>query len=243
MIERWHRGCDWFGTRGVPLLAPWFNVTTRVASDQPLLTFDDGPDPRTTPHLLDVLDRHQQKATFFVVGERAERFPNFVREITRRGHDIGNHSWSHAMPWRQSAAAQTADYDRTHWLLRSLVGNACVAVRPPYGMHTPALARWSRRMIQPVWLWSVMPPDYRNGCPDDRVRRDLKRSRAGDIVCLHERKRTAGLLNRYLSELPASSSNTPAISTGQTAVASQWTSANCPPSASGTNLPQLTPSE
>ena len=59
------------------------------------LTFDDGPDPENTPRLLDVLDRHRARATFFMVGERAARHPDLVRRVAAAGHEIGNHSFSH----------------------------------------------------------------------------------------------------------------------------------------------------
>ena len=245
--ERFARGCDAFGTVAVPRLSRPFAVRTHTDTNTPSLTFDDGPDPEVTPRLLRLLDACGVRAIFFVIGERAARYPSLVAQIAEAGHAVGNHSWTHAPPWRLSRRRQLVEYERTGRLLRRLTGQPSDRVRPPYGMHTPTLDGWAVRRGVVVWMWARMPPDYRSDCPNDRIAADLRRARPGEIVCLHERLRTVELVADYLASLPdgsrSRSSNTPAISTGQTAVASQWTSANIPPSLSGTNLPQLTPSE
>ncbi|MGA0619613.1 polysaccharide deacetylase family protein, partial [Ligilactobacillus salivarius] len=69
--------------------------TAPLAARQVAFTFDDGPNPDTTPLILDILDRHCVKATFFIIGIYAERHPEIVRDIAARGHTIGTHTWSH----------------------------------------------------------------------------------------------------------------------------------------------------
>ena len=199
-----HRGCDWFGDTAVGRLSRPFEVVTHQRSDRPVLTFDDGPDPESTPRLLDTLAAAGTTATWFVVGERAARHPDLIRKITAAGHTVGNHSWSHAMPWRLSPRDQWREYARTQRLIEDLIGSACDRVRPPYGMHTPAMAQWARRHRAEVWMWSRMPADYRAGCDDRRVAGMLARARAGEIVCLHEnaaaRHRTPAIVAQWLSQ-------------------------------------------
>ena len=107
-------------------------VITDVATTAPVaaLTFDDGPHPEWTPRLLDLLDRHQAKATFFMVGEMAARHPELVNRIAGAGHAIGNHSWNHpsfpAIRW----AERSRQIARCEDTIR--VCNAKL-FRPPFG--------------------------------------------------------------------------------------------------------------
>src|SRR5262245_55083639 len=94
-----------------------FRVRESPRTRSVFLTFDDGPDPDHTPRLLDVLRHHDARATFFVVGERAERHPDLVRRAVREGHAIGHHSFTHGDPARTSAAELAAEVDRTSALL------------------------------------------------------------------------------------------------------------------------------
>ena len=182
----------------MPRLAVPFEVTTRLLGQTgPVWTFDDGPHSATTPVLLDWLAERGETATFFVVGEQARRHPDLIRRIANAGHAVGNHSWSHAMPWRLRAADQRKEYDRTRQLIEDLTGQRCDRVRPPYGMHSPALAGWAAEWDAVVWIWSVMPPDYRDRSPDSAVLQDIQRTRPGQIVCLHEKLRTVRLLREW----------------------------------------------
>jgi peptidoglycan-N-acetylglucosamine deacetylase len=152
------------------------------------LTFDDGPHPRYTPELLDTLARHGVRATFFVVGRQADRYPDLVRRIAREGHDLANHSYLHAditlMPSREIAI----QVRRTQELLRRLGGRVLSCYRPPRGkLRAWKLVRlWAMGMR--VVLWQVDPRDY---APDARAvmpewfrRRPLQ---PGDVVLFHDR--------------------------------------------------------
>ena len=160
-------------------------------------TFDDGPHPATTPALLDWLAKRGETATFFVIGQHARRYPDLIRRIADAGHAVGNHSWSHVMPWRLGPNGQRDEYDRTRRLIEDLTGHRCDRVRPPYGMHSRTLAAWAAENDAAVWMWSAMPPDYRERSPDGAVLRDIDRVRNGAIICLHERLRTVRLLREW----------------------------------------------
>src|SRR5262245_55869804 len=92
----------------------------RVPIDTPVvaLTFDDGPHPLYTGQVLDVLDRFHAKATFFMMGRNVERFPTLVREVVERGHEVGNHSYSHPRLILMSPARIREEIERTDKLLR-----------------------------------------------------------------------------------------------------------------------------
>ena len=164
-------------------------VTTRIDKAGVLITLDDGPDPVTTPALLELLDRHQAKAVFFLIGNRVERWPDLAREIVRRGHVVGNHSQTHpsAMfwalgPWRMwreiNGCQQT--------LQRVLGGKAPVWFRAPVGHYNtfvhPALEVLGLRLMS--WSCRGFDGTYKNLDTVLRLlRKDLK---PGAIVLLHE---------------------------------------------------------
>jgi peptidoglycan/xylan/chitin deacetylase (PgdA/CDA1 family) len=150
------------------------------------LTFDDGPGDDHAA-LLDGLARHDARATFFFLGERAERRPEFVRAAAAAGHGVGAHGWSHADPWRMPRAALLADFARACAALEDPTGRPVRDVRPPYGHLTPALARWCRAGGRRIVLWDLMPGDFvASATPEAVALRIVRRARPGSVVVLHE---------------------------------------------------------
>ncbi|XID93022.1 polysaccharide deacetylase family protein [Paenibacillaceae bacterium WGS1546] len=96
------------------------------------LTFDDGPNPVYTPQILAVLERVSGKATFFMIGEQMERYPDVVRQVAEAGHEIGNHTFSHPRLTGISRAECRSEIRRAELLIRKLTGRAPTALRPPY---------------------------------------------------------------------------------------------------------------
>jgi peptidoglycan/xylan/chitin deacetylase (PgdA/CDA1 family)/glycosyltransferase involved in cell wall biosynthesis len=152
------------------------------------LTFDDGPHPEHTPRLLDVLKTNGVRATFFVVGRQAKRFPDLVRRIAAEGHDVANHSYFHADVNLMSAREATEGILRTQQLLHRTVSSVPALYRPPRGQLTfwKLLRLWWAGMK--IVLWNVDPRDY--AC---RTAKELavwfRRNplRSGDVVLLHDR--------------------------------------------------------
>ncbi len=164
-------------------------VFTRFATDRReiWLTIDDGPDPDDTPKILDLLDRHGAKATFFVIGERAARWPELVREIVRRGHGIGHHTHTHPVAtfWCASPRRLAAELDRTLAALHAL-GVRPRWFRAPVGIKPPLLFRaLAARDLRCVG-WTVRSGDCRSRAPGEFVVATADRLCPGAIVLLHE---------------------------------------------------------
>jgi peptidoglycan/xylan/chitin deacetylase (PgdA/CDA1 family) len=164
-------------------------VFTHFATDhaEVWLTIDDGPDEVDTPQILDLLDRHDARATFFVIGERAARAPELVQEIIRRGHEIGNHTQTHPV-----ATFWCASPSR----LRAELADTLAPVLPP-----EVRLRWFRspvgikHLLLPAALvsrglqcvgWSIRSGDCLSRRPETVVARVMRRLRPGVIVLLHE---------------------------------------------------------
>lgn len=151
------------------------------------LTFDDGPHPTHTPAVLDRLRAHGVRATFFVIGWKAEAYPSLLRRIADEGHEIGQHSYAHGSPEATSAGTLVAEARRTSALLVRLVGKRPSLYRPPYGKLTPAklLGLWS--LGQTIVLWNRDPKDFAS-TSSDAIRQwfEAARLRGGDILLLHD---------------------------------------------------------
>jgi peptidoglycan/xylan/chitin deacetylase (PgdA/CDA1 family) len=181
------------------------------------LTFDDGPNLRSTESLLDVLGRYAARATFFVIGAFAEREPGLVRELADRGHCLGNHTFSHrSMPGR-CAAALREELARTRAAVEAagrrfseVDGRALM--RPPYGHRRPGTLRVVRAEGYLPVMWSVTCFDWRRMTTARAIARRGSRARGGDIVLLHDgsnhgldvdRSRTVAATERILDRLAA----------------------------------------
>lgn len=150
------------------------------------LTFDDGPDPRVTPLLLDLLVRYRLTAAFFVTGRNAGLHPDLVREILRRGHDIGNHSHRHdPLLMLRSRAVLTGEITRTQELLASF-GIRPVAFRPPVGVTNPRLGGVLGELGMECVTFSCRAGDFGNRRIGGLARKILRRVRPGAIILLHD---------------------------------------------------------
>ena len=165
-------------------------LITKLPAGNPgvCLTIDDGPDPSTTPVLLDLLEAHQAKAVFFLIGDRAARHPDLVREIARRGHVIGNHSQTHPADkfWRLRPWALWREVAACQQTLRSILGDSPLWFRPPVGHHNLFLASILRALGLTMMIWNCRGFD---GVQRDvsAILRTISRGlRRGAIILLHE---------------------------------------------------------
>ncbi|MDQ0809254.1 peptidoglycan/xylan/chitin deacetylase (PgdA/CDA1 family) [Streptomyces sp. B3I7] len=156
------------------------------------LTFDDGPDPVSTPLFLDALDALMVRATFFVLGESVLRHPEVARETARRGHELAVHGWTHDRPWLPAPARDAREVARAAEAVADVSGLRPRWYRPPYGILTSG--RWAaarRAGLRPV-LWSAWgrdwTPDATPGSVRGTVGADL---RGGGTVLLHDTDRVA----------------------------------------------------
>jgi peptidoglycan/xylan/chitin deacetylase (PgdA/CDA1 family)/ubiquinone/menaquinone biosynthesis C-methylase UbiE len=150
------------------------------------LTFDDGPDPATTPALLDILAKYGARATFFVTGLNAEAHPDLIRAILSRGHTIGNHSYGHSpLLMLKSAAALRREIASAQALLRTFE-IAPLAFRPPVGITNPRL--WRALIDAGMYCvnFSRRAFDAGNRRVKGLSKKIVAKARAGDIVLLHD---------------------------------------------------------
>lgn len=182
--------------------ASWYlrmRCRARGAGRRVALTFDDGPDPQRTPAVLDLLARQGVRATFFVVGARAEAHPELVRRMAAEGHVVGNHSYTHS--WRfplRSLGRTVEELRRTGEVLHRITGLRPRLFRPPFGVTNPTIARAVRRLgLDPVG-WSIRSLDTMGQSPERVAARILRRLHPGAVILLHDRcagsERLVGLL-------------------------------------------------
>ncbi|RIV39706.1 polysaccharide deacetylase family protein [Micromonospora radicis] len=159
---------------------------TRTDRKLVALTFDDGPGPRWTPMVLDILHRHGVPATFFMVGERARRHAALVADRLA-GHEVGNHSWAHHDLTRMSAEQAYQDLARTHRELVAVTGQQPTLLRPPYGHLAGSTTVAAVRLDYQVVLWSrqmreaEFPDD-----PDGHARQISADVQPGTILLAHD---------------------------------------------------------
>jgi peptidoglycan/xylan/chitin deacetylase (PgdA/CDA1 family) len=150
------------------------------------LTFDDGPNDPHTLVLLDVLARHQVRATFFLIGEFVERRPDIVRAVADAGHEIGNHTYSHPNLIFRRRGDVRQEIERCERALDAVIGAHARLFRPPHGGRTPSVLRTIRQTgFEPV-MWSVSGWDWNND-PAEHIANTVHRQvRGGDVVLLHD---------------------------------------------------------
>ena len=152
------------------------------------LTFDDGPDPVDTPKLLDLLREKGVKATFFVVGKRADLYPEIVRRAWAEGHLIANHTWSHyslfcfLMPRRLRA-----EIERGTESVRRSCGFRPRFFRSPVGLRHPLLAPYLQDAGLEYVSWTIRTRDTLTANSSVLARRILNKAASGDIILLHDR--------------------------------------------------------
>lgn len=149
------------------------------------LTFDDGPDVHYTTQILDVLKQHGVKATFFIMGTRAQAHPDMVRRIANEGHVIGNHTWDHPKLPKESTEALKSEIDRTNVQLHSILGYYPALFRPPYGAATQEEVRMLGTMGYKVINWSVDTRDWSGTAPLQILHNVRREAHPGAIILEH----------------------------------------------------------
>ncbi|MGP4023765.1 polysaccharide deacetylase family protein [Actinomadura sp. 3N407] len=149
------------------------------------LTFDDGP-AESTGQLLDILASRNVRATFFLIGENVAKHPALVRREHEAGHEIADHSYTHADLGRASRKKIISELTRTQEAIRRASGVTPDMLRPPYGSTSERLAGITRRMGMSQVLWTVDPLDWRHRDTEGIERRVLNSVKPGQIVLLHD---------------------------------------------------------
>lgn len=176
-----------------------------VARQQIAITFDDGPDPEVTPGVLELLEQHGVRATFFVIGERARRHPELVRACVAAGHAIENHSDTHSAGFSLMGPRRlTREIERTQHTLAALSAKAPCFFRAPAGLRSPLLDPLLQRTGLQLTSWTRRGFDTVSGDPERILHRLTRGLSAGDILLLHDghAARTARNAPAVLEVLP-----------------------------------------
>jgi peptidoglycan/xylan/chitin deacetylase (PgdA/CDA1 family) len=177
---------------GYQTMAPtgqWYGesfVRLPRGAKQIALTYDDGPNDPHTLHLLEVLAKHDARATFFLIGRFVEQRPDIVREIVRAGHAIGNHTFTHPNLIFLGDTETHAQLERCQQAVTQAAGQTPRLFRPPFGGRRPGTFQIARSLgLEPI-MWSVTGFDW-NAPPAERiVKRVSANARGGDVILLHD---------------------------------------------------------
>ena len=165
------------------LLRPlWGKVVWRKDPSKKViyLTFDDGPVPEVTPLVLDLLDEHNIKATFFCVGENVQKHPDTFAQVMSRGHKVGNHTFNHLKGFSVTDEEYYGNIDKAAELIDSKL------FRPPYGRVTGKQMKKLRDRYA-IIMWDVITHDYNKSLSPETIMRTIKRySRNGSLVVFHD---------------------------------------------------------
>jgi peptidoglycan/xylan/chitin deacetylase (PgdA/CDA1 family) len=166
----------------------------KTAGKELCLTFDDGPDPESSPVLLEILNKHNVKAIFFCDGRAAEKYPEIVEQIKSKGHLVGNHGYSHLNGWRTSEKMYISDVQN------AALHTSTTLFRPPYGRMKPGQYRNLRKTYKIVF-WDLMPFDFDVSFPAaESYNALLKKIRPGSVIVLHDKPNSSLIpfLNQFI---------------------------------------------
>lgn len=149
------------------------------------LTFDDGPDLKYTPQILDILNEKKVKATFFVVGIQVNKYPEVVQRMEDEGHMIGNHSYSHSSFTKLTAEQLKEEIDRTDKKIEEIIGYTPEIVRPPYGAINDEVRANLESYGKEVIIWNIDPRDWDGNSVKDMLDNILTNARDGGNILLH----------------------------------------------------------
>lgn len=166
------------------------------------LTFDDGPDPRWTPRIFEILARANVSATFFVVGRLALKQAALIRQIVANGHELGNHTWSHRHPWILSAAAARQEVHDGAAVIAELSGRSPKFFRPPHGRLRRCMIEEAERGGQTLVLWNRSAVDWGPLGYERGIARRLAATQAGEIVLAHDGGRGINRPEELVKALP-----------------------------------------
>lgn len=182
------------------LISGWIypEALFRMNTDEKLicLTFDDGPDPSSTPVILSLLETYDIKAMFFCCGANAERYPELIQSIISGGHITGNHSYSHPDGWKTTVRKYIYDIEKSSQFVPGRF------FRPPYGRLKFCQYLKLKKHFKIVF-WDLLPYDFDKSFPwEDSLKVLLRRIRPGSVIALHDSPGSSSLLflDRFIRE-------------------------------------------
>jgi peptidoglycan/xylan/chitin deacetylase (PgdA/CDA1 family) len=182
------------------ILTRLFGTITGVKTSEPIvaLTFDDGPDPHDTPKVLELLEHHGVRATFFVLGIRALQHPKLIERIAQSGHALGNHSWSHKSMPTLNSYKRLQEIKKTHNILKP---HGKMILRPPFGHMNWPTCRDVLRCGYRLVTWNVTAIDWLDHSDKEIATSIESKLKPGSIILLHDSLYTFGRIE-YRSRKP-----------------------------------------
>lgn len=150
------------------------------------LTFDDGPHPRLTPKILEILDKYSIKATFFVIGVNAKNYPEQLKMILEREHEIGNHTYSHNVLKSLPKEKIEKEIFDTELQIKEIVDYDLTLLRPPCGLYDKSLEEIAEKNGSKIVLWSLDTLDWKHSSAIEMSKKILRSVRDGDIILFHD---------------------------------------------------------
>ena len=177
---------------GYQSMAPtgqWYGQTFTGAppgSKQLALTYDDGPNDPYTLHMLEVLAKHEVRATFFLIGNYVKQRGDIVRELAKSGHVIGNHTFTHPLLTFKSEAEIKAELESCRQAITDAVGEHSNLFRPPFGGRRPAVLRIARSLNLVPVMWNITGFDWNAPSAEHIENKVTRRVRGGNVILLHD---------------------------------------------------------
>ena len=150
------------------------------------LTFDDGPHPKNTEKILDILDKYDVRATFFIVGVNAKNYPDTLKQVSKRGHEIGNHTYSHSILKDKSKEIVKQELFSTEKEIQRVTGKKTSLLRPPCGIYDKNTVSLAIENGYKVVLWNIDTHDWAHSSVENIVSSIEKNVRGGDIILFHD---------------------------------------------------------
>jgi peptidoglycan/xylan/chitin deacetylase (PgdA/CDA1 family) len=188
----------------LPLLVPSAIWRVKTLEKMIFLTFDDGPQPEVTPWVLNELEKHHAKATFFSVGNNLKLYPDIAESIVRNGHSLANHTLNHIKGWNTPLAIYQNEIFQTNGLIADIYRKIGVqpstwCFRPPYGRITRSQLIGAKQQGLHVIMWTQLSCDYDVQLDCDLSLQALKRDlKPGSIVVFHDSQKAFQQLKQLL---------------------------------------------
>jgi peptidoglycan/xylan/chitin deacetylase (PgdA/CDA1 family) len=185
--------------------ATQFTSRAPEAAPEIALTFDDGPNPVFTPQILHILDDYGVKATFFCLGEEAQKYPELVQQIQQAGDAVGVHGWDHTALTKLSPDEVDQQLRSTSDVIQQATGTAPTVFRPPYGSTDQTVVDVASTLGLTQVLWSVDTEDWQRPGTEAIVNAALMHAHAGGVILMHDgggdRSETVAALPQIITAL------------------------------------------
>lgn len=184
------------GFNAEPTYAPIYQGKTDEKNISLTINVDWGEE--FIPNILDVLDQKQVKATFFITGRWAEKFPNLVKEINNKGHEIGNHGYSHPHPDKLTVELNKKEIVRTQEIIKKITDKKTTLFASPYGEKGKNVVKAAESLDYAFIMWTKDTIDWQDPNPETIVRRVLNDPVNGTIILMHPRKNSLQALPKII---------------------------------------------